>query len=137
MFLSILRPFLAYHILSMGTFFMLTMIIDYSSLRSDINKYLQPEKSQAAIKNNLYDGTNPCMGLKKYKINSRDRFLNIEELKLFFEAIELETQLFQDFFSLLLYTGARKSNVLYMKWVDIDFNLKPGESRNINRRTKT
>lgn len=76
------------------------------------------------IKNNVYDGTNPCTGLKKYKINSRDRFLNHEELKLFFTAIEEETQLFRDFFSLLLYTGARKSNVLSMKWVDIDFNLK-------------
>jgi integrase len=76
------------------------------------------------IKNNLYEDNNPCIGLKKYKINSRDRFLNHEELKLFFMATEKETELFRDFFLLLLYTGARKSNVLTMKWADIDFNLK-------------
>lgn len=35
--LSILRTFIAYVILSMGTLFMLTMIIDYSSLRTDIH----------------------------------------------------------------------------------------------------
>jgi len=35
--ISILRLFIAYLILSMGTFFMLTMIIDYSSLRTDIH----------------------------------------------------------------------------------------------------
>lgn len=35
--LSILVPFLAYVVLSMGTLFMVTMIIDYSSLRTDIH----------------------------------------------------------------------------------------------------
>ena len=36
-FLSIMRPFIAYLALSMGTFFMLTMIIEYSSFRTDIH----------------------------------------------------------------------------------------------------
>lgn len=76
------------------------------------------------IRNDYFNGNNPCFKLKKFPSKSRDRFLSESEIKLFFEAIEQEEELFKDFFSMLLYTGARKSNVLSMKWADIDFELK-------------
>lgn len=76
------------------------------------------------IKNNYLSGVNPCYGIKKFRTKTRDRFLSKEELALFFDAVEEEEQLFKDFFLTLLYTGARKGNVLSMKWEDIDFDLQ-------------
>ncbi|KAA2241519.1 site-specific integrase [Chitinophaga agrisoli] len=76
------------------------------------------------IRNGYVKGINPCLGLRKFPSYSRDRFLSTEELKLFFDAVEQEEELFRDFFKLLLFTGARKSNVLSMKWAHLDFNLK-------------
>lgn len=75
-----------------------------------------------AIKEGHFKLINPCVGLKKFKTLSRDRFLNKEELAKFAKAIDEEEPLFRDYFLLLLYTGARKSNVLAMKFSDIDFD---------------
>jgi integrase len=75
------------------------------------------------IKNDYYKGINPCFGIKKFRVISRDRFLSQEELISFFNAIEQEEELFKHFFQILLFTGARKGNVLSMKWADIDFDL--------------
>jgi len=75
------------------------------------------------IKNAYFKGTNPCTAIKKFRTASRDRFLSLEELEKFFEAVKKEEDLFQHFFLMLLYTGARKSNVLSMKWADIDFKI--------------
>ncbi len=65
---------------------------------------------------------NPCNGIKKYKEQSRDRFLNREELKSFFEALESEQtpEDWRDFFSLALWTGARRANIQAMRWAHID-----------------
>jgi integrase len=76
------------------------------------------------IRQGYHKGLNPCVGIQKYKLISRDRFLSREELRAFFAAVELERRLFRDYFLLALYTGARKSNVLSMRWADIDFELK-------------
>ncbi|MHB1287226.1 MAG: tyrosine-type recombinase/integrase [Leptospirales bacterium] len=75
---------------------------------------------------------NPCKGIKKFKEVSRDRFLSGEELGRFFEALDLtENPVFKDYILLSLFTGARKSNVLGMRWKDIDFERNvwkiPGE----------
>ena len=76
------------------------------------------------IKEEYYKGTNPCNGIKRFKSKSRDRFLSQEELKLFFEALAPEEQIYQDFFQLCLFIGARKTTMLTMRYKDIDFNLK-------------
>lgn len=75
---------------------------------------------------------NPCRGVKKFREVSRDRFLSGEELARFFEALDLtESPAFKDFILLALFTGARKANVLSMRWRDIDFERSawkiPGE----------
>lgn len=71
-----------------------------------------------------YKGENPCAGIKRFKSKSRDRFLSQEELKQFFEALTEEDQIYQDFFQLCLFIGARKTTMLTMRYNDIDFNLK-------------
>jgi integrase len=70
-----------------------------------------------------WQGTNPSNGIKKYKEKSRDRFLMGSELPRFFEALEKEeNHTARDFFKIALLTGARKTNVLQMRWKDIDFH---------------
>jgi len=76
------------------------------------------------IREEYYKGENPCVGIKRFKSKSRDRFLSQGELKLFFEALTYEEQLYQDFFQLCLFIGARKTTMLTMKYKDIDFDLK-------------
>jgi integrase len=75
-----------------------------------------------AIEWEVLDKRNPTQYVKKYREQSRDRFLQSHELPLFIEAVEQEERLFRDFFFILLLTGQRKTNVLEMKWKDL--NLK-------------
>ncbi|ASZ13269.1 site-specific integrase [Chitinophaga pendula] len=70
-----------------------------------------------------YNANNPCSALTKFKKTSRDRFLSTEELTSFFTALQSEEQLYQDYFSLLLFTGVRKSNQLSMRYAAVDFIL--------------
>lgn len=71
-----------------------------------------------------WEGENPAIGIRKFKEVSRDRFLNAEELPRFFEALNQEDELVRDFFQIALFTGARKTNVLTMKWSDLDMHLR-------------
>ncbi|MCU9850561.1 tyrosine-type recombinase/integrase [Defluviimonas sp. WL0024] len=69
-----------------------------------------------------WDGTNPAIGIKKYREKSRDRFLQPDELPRFFAALSAEpNEAARDFFMVSLLTGARKSNLLAMRWKDINF----------------
>ena len=67
---------------------------------------------------------NPCSGVKHFKEQSRDRFLQPEELKRFFSALDHQhtPERLRDFFLLAIFTGARRSNVLSMMWNEIDLN---------------
>jgi integrase len=65
---------------------------------------------------------NPTDGIKKFKEQARDRFLQPSELPKFFAALQAEpNETIRDFIWISLFTGARKSNVLSMRWRDIDF----------------
>lgn len=68
------------------------------------------------------DMPNPCVKVQPFKEADRARFLNGEELKVFFDALDNEKTLseWRDFFRLALFTGARRANVQSMKWEDID-----------------
>lgn len=69
-----------------------------------------------------YEGKNPAIGIKKFKENARDRFVQNDELPRLFESINQEpNQDMRDYFYLSLLTGARKSNILSMMWKDINF----------------
>ena len=75
----------------------------------------------------LIDLPNPAEGIEPFKETSRDRFLQDDEIPRFFAALEMESEQNQDFFLLSLLTGARKSNVLSMRWQDI--HLSSGHAR--------
>jgi integrase len=72
----------------------------------------------------LPDHPNPCRTLKMFKEYSRDRFLQPEELEKFFQSIEADCRENSpdvgDYLLLSLFTGARRANVLGMRWSDLD-----------------
>lgn len=69
-----------------------------------------------------FDGTNPAKGIRKFREESRERFLNADELRRLFAALEVEPKLFRDFFKVALLTGARRGNVLTMRWKELDLD---------------
>jgi integrase len=71
-----------------------------------------------------WDGTNPAVGIEKFREQKRDRFVMYDELPKLMEALENEVNAdMHDFFLLCLYTGARCGNVLATKWEDMDFAI--------------
>ena len=76
-----------------------------------------------AIEFGLWEGGNPCAGVRRFPEQSRDRFLSGDELRRFFEAMEQEPDsTARDFFTVALLTGARRANALEMKWADLDLD---------------
>ncbi len=74
---------------------------------------------------NDWDHANPVLGVRKFKEQSRDRFLDGDELKAFFKSLADEPDLtVRDFVLVSLLVGARRGNVQAMRWDDID--LKRG-----------
>ena len=68
-----------------------------------------------------WKGQNPAVGVLRFKERTRDRFLDAVELRRFFAALQAEPDsTARDFFLLSLLTGARRANVLAMRWDDID-----------------
>lgn len=66
--------------------------------------------------------TNPAKGIKKFKEQSRDRFLQADELPRLFKSLAQEpNDTIRDFVLMSLFTGARRHNVLTMRWEDINF----------------
>ena len=87
-----------------------------------------------------WDNANPAHGIKKFKEKSRDRFIQSDELPKFFAALSEETSIIvRDYILLSLLTGARRSNVLAMRWEEINFDrttwtipiTKSGESHTL------
>ena len=71
-----------------------------------------------------YKIENPTNNIKKFKEQSRDRFIQTDELPRFFEALEQEeNKIIKDYILLSLYTGARKGNVIAVKWEQINFTI--------------
>ncbi len=70
-----------------------------------------------------WNGANPAIGIKKFREISRERFIQGDELPRFFKALEEENNRnLANFFMISLLTGARKNNVLSMRWQDISFS---------------
>lgn len=68
---------------------------------------------------------NPASATKTRKKVSRDRFLQTNELPRFFTALAGETnETIRDYLLVSLLTGARRSNVLAMRWSEININDK-------------
>lgn len=79
-----------------------------------------------AIKQRLFGGTNPASGIQKFPEDHRERFVQPDEMPRFFAALAEEQNTdFRDAFLLALLTGARRSNVLAMRWEQV--NLERAE----------
>lgn len=75
---------------------------------------------------------NPCIGISKFKELSRDRFISKDEVPRLFVTLSEETsEDFRCYVLLSLFTGGRQSNILGMRWTDLDLDLQhwkvPGE----------
>jgi integrase len=69
-----------------------------------------------------FAGPNPTAGIKKFPEEKRDRFLHGDDLRVFFSALAADPNAdLRDYFLVCLFVGARKSNVLAMRWEEIDF----------------
>ena len=64
---------------------------------------------------------NPAAKVPAFEEQSRSRFLQADELPRFWAALEAEpSEKARDFFKLALFTGQRRSNVLSMRWADVN-----------------
>lgn len=66
----------------------------------------------------IFAGEVPVLGVKRSQELARDRFASAEELPLLLQSIAASPA--RDYFLMLLLTGARKSNVLAMRWDELD-----------------
>lgn len=89
-----------------------------------------------AIREHELDLPNPANAITFYHHEARERRLEAEELPAFFKAVSEEpNRNIRDFILLAIFTGARKSNLLAMKWEDISMErgvwmVKAKESKN-------
>lgn len=75
------------------------------------------------IKKGLFAGPNPCVGIDRFKTESRERFIKPEELVSFFQSLAEETnETIRDYLFISILTGARQANVLAMRWDEVDLN---------------
>jgi integrase len=69
----------------------------------------------------IWKGDNPARGITKFSEFARERVLREDEIGSFFSCLNDEPRdQFYDFVMLLILTGQRKSNVLAMRWQDVD-----------------
>lgn len=68
-----------------------------------------------------FKGENPADRFERFKETPRRRFLHPDEMAVFFDALATAPPTFRDFVLLCLFTGARRSNIQAMRWVDINF----------------
>ncbi|MDR2778218.1 MAG: site-specific integrase [Rickettsiales bacterium] len=72
-----------------------------------------------------FPGENPALHIKMFKEKSRDRFLQSSELKRFHEALAIEpNENFRNYVLLSLYCGQRRSNMLSLRWENVNFEEK-------------
>ena len=85
------------------------------------------------------EGTNPCRGVRKYKERKRERFLTVDEYRRLGDALtEAETARTVSphavaAFRLLMLTGCRLTEILTLRWDDVDrtageFRLREGKT---------
>lgn len=78
----------------------------------------------STAKQNEWTTRTPAFRVEGNRMEERDRFLLPEEIPAFFTALSGFEERIQDFFTLCIFTGARKSNVLAMRRDEIDLHRK-------------
>ncbi len=75
-----------------------------------------------AIAWDIREGDNPCTGIERNPEQSRERRVSRFEIPYLFKSLGYETnETLRDFVFICLFTGARRGNVLPMRWEEIDF----------------
>lgn len=78
-----------------------------------------------AIEWELWNKPNPANGIKLFREYSRERFLQPDELPRFFKALaDEENETIRDYILMSLLTGARRSNVLEMRWDQVNIERR-------------
>ena len=73
----------------------------------------------------LFSGDNPVTGIEKFKEEKRERFVEEYELPRLFAAIAEEVNVrVQKIIMISLLTGARRTEVLSMRWEDLNFSAR-------------
>lgn len=68
---------------------------------------------------------NPVRKTRRPEFDPRQRYLKVDEVTAFFNAVDsLRNETAQDFFKLCVYTGQRRANVASMEWTEIDFSAR-------------
>ncbi len=76
-----------------------------------------------AISWDFVEGENPCRGISKFPELARERFVQADEFPRLFFALELEENIkVRDMFYMCLFTGARRGNVMGMRWDQVNFD---------------
>lgn len=71
----------------------------------------------------LFTGENPAAEIGKFDEHSRERFVQSHEATRFVEALESETDSgFADYVRLSIYAGARRKNLLRMRWDELSID---------------
>ncbi len=84
--------------------------------------------NKAILWDYLPNGINPCHSIAKYKANKKERFLNNSELTQLTATLEkqqewsLESSYVLGAIQMLAYTGCRKSEILTLKWADVQLD---------------
>ena len=92
---------------------------------------------------NGYIDSNPCFGVARFTERARDRYLNPDELRRLFHALDVDhDEGGAALIKLLLLTGARRGEAMYAEWNEFDFesgvwtvpkeHMKGGERRSMN-----
>jgi len=70
------------------------------------------------------DAPNPVRGVDRFPEESRDRHMTKDEIRRLFAALAEEDSFWADFFSLAIFTGARRGNLFSMRWDDVDLAIR-------------
>ena len=76
---------------------------------------------QAEVYGYRTEGSNPCTGIKRYRRQNRERFLNNDEIRRLSRVLDkkvVKQPLLTAVIRLLLLTGCRKSEILTLQWSD-------------------
>lgn len=69
----------------------------------------------------MNDHANPAADITKFKEQTRDRFLQSDELQRLFAALETEqNEVFKNYILISLYSGQRRSSILSLRWSQVD-----------------
>jgi integrase len=94
-----------------------------TSGKTSANRLLQVVRAvfNYALRCEVWSGQNPAIGIDPFPEQSRERFLGPDELPKFFKALSNEENTdLRDLVLLAIFTGARRSNLLAMRWDEVD-----------------